>query len=117
MATSYFNWPTKTKEQSARKRLMQKREKKRRKHLIKVWTLQFDKYVPKKYKLKLKMDMVIPLFKVFIEFALAVWYFLMLLGGHYSTTSKPYYGMDRFTPFSTVDNYLFFSKKTRLTRD
>ena len=43
MATSYFNWATKTKEQRACKRLMQKREKNRIQHLIKVWTLQLDK--------------------------------------------------------------------------
>ena len=43
--SSFSSWPIKTKEQRARKRVMQKREKKRRQDLLKARNLPFQKYV------------------------------------------------------------------------
>ena len=43
--SSFSSWPIKTKEQRARKRVMQKHEKKRRQDLLKARNLPFQKYV------------------------------------------------------------------------
>ena len=43
--SSFSSWPIKTKEQRARKRIMEKREKKRRQDLLKARNSPFQKYV------------------------------------------------------------------------